>query len=295
MRRGYYQPSGADALVMRHVIARARRPAAARTADRRWRRGRSGMTAPLVLGIETSCDETGVGPGPRPRAAGGRGRLQRGGARPVRRRGARGGQPGPPGGDGADRGPCAGDRRGAAGRRWTRSPSRRGRAWPGRCWSACARPRRTRSPWASRSTGSTISPRTSRSTSWSTARCPRPWSRCWSRAGTPRCCWCRTWRPRSLPLGATIDDAAGEAYDKVARLLGLPFPGGPPIDAAARSGDGAAIAFPRGEVPRRHARLLLLRPEDRGRPLGARRGSRPGSRCRWPTWPPRSRRRSPTC
>jgi N6-L-threonylcarbamoyladenine synthase len=50
-----------------------------------------------------------------------------------------------------------------------------------------------------------------------------------------------------LPLGATIDDAAGEAYDKVARLLGMPFPGGPPIDAAARSGDRAAIAFPRGK------------------------------------------------
>ena len=50
-----------------------------------------------------------------------------------------------------------------------------------------------------------------------------------------------------LPLGATIDDAAGEAYDKVARLLGMPFPGGPPIDAAARDGDGAAIAFPRGK------------------------------------------------
>jgi tRNA N6-adenosine threonylcarbamoyltransferase len=49
------------------------------------------------------------------------------------------------------------------------------------------------------------------------------------------------------PLGATIDDAAGEAYDKVARLLGLPFPGGPPIDAAARQGDGAAIAFPRAK------------------------------------------------
>jgi N6-L-threonylcarbamoyladenine synthase len=42
------------------------------------------------------------------------------------------------------------------------------------------------------------------------------------------------------PLGATIDDAAGEAYDKVARLLGLPFPGGPPIDAAAAAGDPAA-------------------------------------------------------
>ncbi|MBM7490856.1 tRNA (adenosine(37)-N6)-threonylcarbamoyltransferase complex transferase subunit TsaD [Micromonospora luteifusca] len=48
------------------------------------------------------------------------------------------------------------------------------------------------------------------------------------------------------PLGATIDDAAGEAFDKVARLLGLPFPGGPPIDREARAGDAAAIAFPRG-------------------------------------------------
>jgi N6-L-threonylcarbamoyladenine synthase len=49
-----------------------------------------------------------------------------------------------------------------------------------------------------------------------------------------------------VPLGASIDDAAGEAYDKVARLLGLPFPGGPPIDRAATAGDRAAIAFPRG-------------------------------------------------
>jgi len=50
-----------------------------------------------------------------------------------------------------------------------------------------------------------------------------------------------------IPLGATIDDAAGEAYDKVARVLGMPFPGGPPIDKAARDGDPAAIAFPRGK------------------------------------------------
>ncbi len=48
------------------------------------------------------------------------------------------------------------------------------------------------------------------------------------------------------PLGRTIDDAAGEAFDKVARLLGLPFPGGPHIDHQARDGDPAAIAFPRG-------------------------------------------------
>jgi N6-L-threonylcarbamoyladenine synthase len=46
-------------------------------------------------------------------------------------------------------------------------------------------------------------------------------------------------------LGATIDDAAGEAFDKVARLLAMPFPGGPPIDRAAREGR-ADIPFPRG-------------------------------------------------
>jgi N6-L-threonylcarbamoyladenine synthase len=51
---------------------------------------------------------------------------------------------------------------------------------------------------------------------------------------------------RVTALGATIDDAAGEAFDKVARLLGMPFPGGPPIDRAARDGDPAAVAFPRG-------------------------------------------------
>lgn len=47
-------------------------------------------------------------------------------------------------------------------------------------------------------------------------------------------------------LGATLDDAVGEAFDKVARLLGLPFPGGPAIDRAARAGDPGSIAFPRG-------------------------------------------------
>jgi N6-L-threonylcarbamoyladenine synthase len=53
------------------------------------------------------------------------------------------------------------------------------------------------------------------------------------------------------PLGATIDDAAGEAFDKVARLLGLPFPGGPHIDRAAVSGSSVAIDFPRGLTSRR--------------------------------------------
>ncbi|CAB4541166.1 MAG: tRNA (adenosine(37)-N6)-threonylcarbamoyltransferase complex transferase subunit TsaD [Actinobacteria bacterium] len=47
-------------------------------------------------------------------------------------------------------------------------------------------------------------------------------------------------------LGETIDDAAGEAFDKVARVLGLPYPGGPQIDQLALTGDPKAIKFPRG-------------------------------------------------
>ncbi len=46
-------------------------------------------------------------------------------------------------------------------------------------------------------------------------------------------------------IGQTIDDAAGEAFDKVARFLGLPYPGGPAIDAAARRGNDGAVVFPR--------------------------------------------------
>lgn len=47
-------------------------------------------------------------------------------------------------------------------------------------------------------------------------------------------------------LGSTIDDAAGEAFDKVARVLGLPFPGGPHIDRVAEAGSADAVTFPRG-------------------------------------------------
>ncbi len=48
-------------------------------------------------------------------------------------------------------------------------------------------------------------------------------------------------------IGRTLDDAAGEAFDKGARLLGLPYPGGPHLDALAADGDPAAFAFPRSE------------------------------------------------
>ncbi|OBF09943.1 tRNA (adenosine(37)-N6)-threonylcarbamoyltransferase complex transferase subunit TsaD [Mycobacterium sp. ACS4331] len=49
-----------------------------------------------------------------------------------------------------------------------------------------------------------------------------------------------------VELGTTVDDAAGEAYDKVARLLGLGYPGGRVLDELARTGDPNAIVFPRG-------------------------------------------------
>ena len=86
----------------------------------------------------------------------------------------------------------------------------------------------------------------------------------------------------SRAAGETMDDAAGEAFDKVARLLGLPYPGGPQIDRAARVGDPDGDPVPARTVPRNgHGeaplRLLVLGPEDRGRPLGrAARGARRG-------------------
>lgn len=50
-------------------------------------------------------------------------------------------------------------------------------------------------------------------------------------------------------LGSTLDDAAGEAFDKVARLIGLPYPGGPEIERLAKRGNYEAIDFPRANVP----------------------------------------------
>lgn len=49
-------------------------------------------------------------------------------------------------------------------------------------------------------------------------------------------------------LGQTLDDAAGEAFDKVARVLGLPYPGGPEVDALARTGNPLAVRFPHAKV-----------------------------------------------
>ncbi len=51
-------------------------------------------------------------------------------------------------------------------------------------------------------------------------------------------------------LGETLDDASGESFDKVARMLGLPYPGGPAIDRLAEKGDSRAFAFPRAMLDR---------------------------------------------
>lgn len=57
-----------------------------------------------------------------------------------------------------------------------------------------------------------------------------------------------------VELGTTVDDAAGEAFDKVARILGLGYPGGPALDAAAAEGNPHAIEFPRGMTGPRDSR-----------------------------------------
>jgi N6-L-threonylcarbamoyladenine synthase len=79
-------------------------------------------------------------------------------------------------------------------------------------------------------------------------------------------------------MGTTVDDAVGEAFDKVARVMGLGYPGGPAIDRAALTGDPTAVRFPRAM------------PEGYDFSFSGRTRTRPS-----PTWPPRSRPRSSTC
>src|SRR5689334_369839 len=58
-------------------------------------------------------------------------------------------------------------------------------------------------------------------------------------------------------LGTTVDDAMGEAFDKVAKMLGLPYPGGPEVEQAARNGDATRFAFPRPMQGRADANFSL--------------------------------------
>ena len=76
-------------------------------------------------------------------------------------------------------------------------------------------------------------------------------------------------------LGQTLDDAAGEAFDKVSMLLGLGYPGGPAIERMARDGRPGALSLPSPDAPGARARrarpvcVFLQRPQDRGAPGGS--------------------------
>lgn len=98
-----------------------------------------------------------------------------------------------------------------------------------------------------------------------------------------------------LHLGDTVDDAAGECFDKVARVFGLPYPGGPAIDRAARDGNPCAVAFPR---PLSSSKDDPYAFSFSGLKTAAARWAEQhrqrGRTSRWPTGQPRSRRPSRT-
>ena len=141
-----------------------------------------------------------------------------------------------------------------AGRRRRDRGHRRSRVSPARCWSASPRRRPTRSPLGKPLYGvNHLSAHVAvdRLVHGDLPAAVR-------RAAGVRRPLLAAARPgrhrRRETLGATVDDAAGEAFDKVARVLGLPFPGGPHIDRVARDGDPSAIDFPRGGCATRRTR-----------------------------------------
>ncbi len=95
---------------------------------------------------------------------------------------------------------------------------------------------------------STICTATSPPSISSRSRWSRPSSAC-SPAGATRCSLDVKTQAGYEVVGSTLDDAAGEAFDKGARLLGLGYPGGAALDRAAREGDPEAYSFPVARVP----------------------------------------------
>ena len=88
-------------------------------------------------------------------------------------------------------------------------------------------------------------------------------------------------------VGQTRDDAAGEAFDKVAKLLGLGYPGGPVIERRGQGGKRVRHPVSHRQHERRRTGLLLQRDQDRGVSARPKRARAP--RPRWPTWRRRSR------
>ncbi len=81
-------------------------------------------------------------------------------------------------------------------------------------------------------------------------------------------------------LATTIDDAAGEAFDKAAKLLGLSYPGGPALEALAAEGDPKAVPLPRPLAWFARTAFLLRRPQERGPARGRFGRTSPGGHCR---------------
>ena len=191
----------------------------------------------LMLGIETSCDETSAavveetGDGARGASARTSSRrrstsIASGAASCRSSRRASTFATSAASSSARSRTPCA------TGAISTRSRSRRARVWSGRCSSACRSPSRWRARWTCRSCRSP----SRRSYRVAVSRERRD-AAAGGGAGRVR----RAYQPLSRRrrrasyelLGRTRDDAAGEAYDKVAKLLGLGYPGGPIVDRLA--------------------------------------------------------------
>ncbi len=81
-------------------------------------------------------------------------------------------------------------------------------------------------------------------------------------------------------LGSTVDDAVGEAFDKAAKLLGLPYPGGPRVEQTALGGDPSRFDLPRPMAGPAQSRLFLLRPQDGGAAGGGTNRAPDPDRCR---------------
>ena len=219
----------------------------------------------LILGIETSCDETGValfdtacGLIERRCGAGGAARgmhaasrparacpaFAGGAARRIRRRGARTrlARPHPP--------PAAAGARGDGTRRaraWTicpRSPTPRGRGSPARCSSAPASRRASPSASAFRRSAFTISRATCSRLCSPRTRRAFPFVALLVSGGHTQLMRVSGIGEYAL-LGETQDDAAGEAFDKTAKLLGLPYPGGPALARLAEGGRAGRFRLPR--------------------------------------------------
>ena len=251
IRRGYYQPSGTDALVMQLSLSRGRRFgfSGPRRRDSRPSGRRLPMTAsagPLVLGIETSCDETGAG------LVRGHELLADSVASSVAEHARFGGvvpevasrahlEAMVPAVDRAlaTAGVTLADVDAIA---VTAGPGLTGALLVGVCAAKAYALALGKPLYAVNHLAAHIAV-----DQLEHGALPEPAIALLVSGGHSSLLLARDIAGDVQPLGATIDDAAGEAYDKVARVLGLPFPGGPPIDQEARAGDPAAIAFPRAK------------------------------------------------